>query len=86
MALDDDVRVKLDAFPFQRHGLLKGRLRTVSEDAFVRRPGQAARPGQPNYYRARVELTTTQLRNVPEATRLLPAWGCGARSWWVTGG
>jgi hemolysin D len=73
VTLDDDVRVKLDAFPFQRHGLLKGRLRTVSEDAFVRQPGATA--GAPNYYRARVELTTTQLRNVPEATRLLPGMG-----------
>jgi HlyD family secretion protein len=73
VALDDDVRVKLDAFPFQRHGLLKGRLRTVSEDAFVRRSGAAA--GPPNYYRARVELTTTQLRNVPETNRLLPGMG-----------
>jgi HlyD family secretion protein len=74
VALDDDVRVKLDAFPFQRHGLLKGRLRTLSEDAFVRRPGTTA-AGPPNYYRARVELTTTQLRNVPDATRLLPGMG-----------
>ena len=66
--------MRLDAFPFQRHGLLQGRLRTVSEDAFVRRPGQTA-AGPPNYYRARIELTTTQLRNVPEATRLLPGMG-----------
>jgi hemolysin D len=76
VAVGDSVRVKLDAFPFQRHGLLQGRLRTVSEDAFVRRPGDpGATDGPANYYRARVQLTTTQLRNVPEQTRLLPGMG-----------
>ncbi|EWY38099.1 hemolysin secretion protein D [Skermanella stibiiresistens SB22] len=75
VAVDDKVRVKLDAFPFQRHGLLQGRLRTLSEDAFVRRPDEARGEGPANYYRARVELTTTQLRNVPEHNRLLPGMG-----------
>jgi len=76
VAVGDKVRVKLDAFPFQRHGLLEGRLRTVSEDAFVRKPGDpVATDGPANYYRARVQLTTTQLRNVPEQTRLLPGMG-----------
>ena len=28
------VRLKLDAWPFQRHGTLDGRLRTVSQESF----------------------------------------------------
>src|SRR5690606_9929503 len=35
----DRARVKLDAFPFQQYGVIKGRVRTVSEDAFVRTEG-----------------------------------------------
>ncbi|MHC1713753.1 MAG: HlyD family efflux transporter periplasmic adaptor subunit [Solidesulfovibrio sp.] len=32
--LEDPARLKLDAFPFQRHGTLEGRLRVVTEDAY----------------------------------------------------
>ena len=32
----DKVHLKLDAFPFQRHGTLEGSVRTISEDAFRR--------------------------------------------------
>lgn len=67
----DSVRVKLDAFPFQRHGVLQGEVRTISADAFPREP----MPGQPNgnaVFRTRIRLLTTKLDKVPEDTRLGP--------------
>jgi hemolysin D len=65
----DPVMVKLDAFNFIEHGMAEGTLRWVSEGAFtVDDNGAAADP----YYKARVALTNTDLRNVPEGFRLIP--------------
>jgi hemolysin D len=73
VAKGDAVRVKLQAFPFQRHGLLEGTLRTLSEYALRSRQAGAGGPGAPKmFYRARVALDSTGLRNVPKAHRLLP--------------
>ena len=78
--IGDSARVKLDAFPFQRHDTLPGTVRVVSEDSFERNP-----PDQPQAasrreqeaavdgsYRIRIGLRSTQLRNVPEGFRLMP--------------
>jgi HlyD family secretion protein len=67
------VKIKLDAYPYQRHGMLEGKVRTVSEDAFTRDAATRA-PGQGGaaFYRARVDLTTTTLAEVPADFRLLP--------------
>lgn len=62
------VRVKLTAFPFQKHGTATGVVRTVSGDAFSGDEGS----GQPPYYRTRIELTDVELRDVPDSFRLLP--------------
>ena len=64
----DVVRVKLDAFPFQRHGTLDAKLRTVSEDAFRRETAQ----GQGAYYLSRISLGKATLKNLPNQSRLLP--------------
>jgi HlyD family secretion protein len=68
--LGDISRLKLDAFPFQRHGFLDGEVRTISEDAFRKE----ADPGQSidAYYKSRISLTNTQLKKMPERARLLP--------------
>jgi hemolysin D len=58
-------RLKLDAFPFQKHGVLEGSMRTVSEDAF-------AEKDKPAYYRGRLSLGPMTLRDVPPTTRLIP--------------
>ena len=68
--LGDPVRLKLDAFPFQRHGTLEGRLRVVTEDAYV--AGTNAENNKVPTYQARVELTSTTLHDVARETRLLP--------------
>ena len=69
----DSVRVKLNAFPFQKHGTLKGSLRNISEDTFqkdnVRQENEKISAGA--YYRARVPLSGT-LRNIHSNFRLIP--------------
>lgn len=63
------VQIKLEAFPFEKHGGLKGELRTISENTITPdKNTPAARP----YYRGRVKLTDTHLRDVPANYRLLP--------------
>ncbi|OQX10448.1 MAG: hypothetical protein BWK76_20690 [Desulfobulbaceae bacterium A2] len=74
----DPVRVKLDAFPFQRHDTLPGLVRVISEDAFQRNNPAAMQEPSPDkealdaFYRSRVELRGHTLRNVPDGFRLLP--------------
>lgn len=77
--IGDSVRVKLDAFPFQRHDTLPGLVRVISGDAFQRNvpPSSAMgsstdQPPADGFYRARVSLTSTTLRNVPEGFLLMP--------------
>ncbi|PWC87648.1 HlyD family type I secretion periplasmic adaptor subunit [Azospirillum sp. TSO5] len=80
----DFVRVKLDAFPFQRHGTLSGEIRTISADAFTHDPtgaqggsSAAANPDAPRpaagaVFRTRIRLTDTRLEAVPDGTNLSP--------------
>jgi len=64
------VHIKLDAFPFQRHGVLDAKVRTISEDAFKR--DLSAKGGTDAYYLSRVSLDGTRLKNMIESSRLLP--------------
>ncbi|CAK0755695.1 hypothetical protein CCP2SC5_2110005 [Azospirillaceae bacterium] len=64
----DFARVKLEAYPFQRHGILPGEVRSISPCAFQRE----AQNGGGVYYRVRVTLRSTELRAVPSTTRLTP--------------
>ncbi|RLJ64731.1 HlyD family type I secretion periplasmic adaptor subunit [Sulfurisoma sediminicola] len=70
----DAVRVKIDAFPFQKHGTLPGRVTVVSEDAFARDPAQMRATGQTGdaYYLGRVGLESTKLGKTGANFRLLP--------------
>ncbi len=68
--LGHPVHVKLDAYPFQKHGVLDAKVRTISGDAFRRDP--MARTGGDAYYLSRITLTSTQLKNMLESARLLP--------------
>ena len=64
------VRLKLEAWPFQKHGTLSGKVQTVSHDSFMPDPKKddQRRP----YYKARVNLSSTDLRDVPPAFHLIP--------------
>src|SRR5262249_18313804 len=66
-----EARLKLETWPFQKHGTLSGKVRTVTDDTFTPDPkkdGQHQRP----YYKARVEVTATDLRDVQRSFRLIP--------------
>jgi HlyD family secretion protein len=65
-----EARLKLEAWPFQKHGTLSGRVRTVSDDTFTPDPKKDGQ--QRPYYKARVEVTATELRDVPRSFRLIP--------------
>ena len=67
----DIAHLKLDAFPFQKHGTLEAKIRTISEDAF-RRDTAALAAGTQTYYISRVAFGDAQLRNLPDKFRLLP--------------
>jgi HlyD family secretion protein len=77
----DDVVLKVDAFPWQRHGLLKGQLLSVSEESFpLGGPApsvgnaastQAATRGGAAH-RGLVKVLDTKLEDLPEGARLIP--------------
>jgi len=64
----DNVRLKMDAFPFQKHGVLEGVVRTISEDAFQRNAGSDSG----SYYMSRIAFEASGLKHMPELARLLP--------------
>jgi len=66
----DECKIKIDAFPFQKHGALQGSLKSISEDTIMDKTPSSQNPG--SYYLGRVSLSSTRLENVPEDTRLMP--------------
>ena len=73
--LGDMARLKLDAYPFQRHGTIAAKVRTVSEDAFRRdanSAGGGSAAGVDAYYLSRIGLGDAKLKKMPEQARLLP--------------
>jgi len=64
-----NAKLKLTAFPFQRYGMVEGRVLRISADSSERGDGRAA----PGYaYRALIELHTQELRVGEALHRLLP--------------
>ena len=68
LRIGDVTHIKLDAYPFQKHGMLDGTLRTVSEDAFR----LDATVGAGAFYVSRIRLSGAKLKNMPEQSKLLP--------------
>jgi hemolysin D len=64
------VKLKLASFPFQRYGMLDGRVLRVSADASERNLVEAGRPAASHAYRALVELPVQDFR-IGEATHAL---------------
>lgn len=64
------AHVKIDAYPFQKHGTLEGSLRTLSQDAFRREVSGAG--GMDAYYGGRITLGTAHLDDMPPNATLLP--------------
>ena len=65
---DDPAVVKVDAFPFQRHGALQGRLQSLAPDS---QPREGESPGPPAH-RARISFDTPSLPDAPPGSRLIP--------------
>lgn len=73
IASHDPARIKFDAFPFQKHGTVDGRVRTISQDTFAPDQASGARvEGGAPFYKVKVELGDVNLRSVPEGFRLIP--------------
>ena len=64
--IGSDVRIKLNAYPFQKHGTLDGKVRNISENTLQK---QSQTPV--SYYRARI-VVTGKLKNVKKDFRLIP--------------
>jgi HlyD family secretion protein len=74
VAAGDEVTVKLEAFPYQQYGTLPGKVSVISRDSFVATKGdgaQTAGDAKP-YYKVRVALDDTHLRNAPPDFHLTP--------------
>jgi HlyD family secretion protein len=69
IAVGDPVQVKLDAYPFLRHGMAKGVVRSISEGSFSVDANNT--PVSP-YFKVRVAIKDVHLRNVPAGFRLIP--------------
>jgi len=74
----DAVQVKLDAFPYTEHGVVKAWVRSISADSFTAReappPGVdvASLPLGANFYKARLTITAMELTKIPANFRLIP--------------
>ncbi len=71
----DAAAVKVDAFPYQRHGVLSGRLRAVAQDSSAARAdGTEAPPGIGGaaVHRAQIALDPPHLAGLPEGTAPMP--------------
>lgn len=78
LRVGDVVNVKVDAFPFQRHGTLAGRVRAIGEESVD--PARAADPlagaavglAAGGFHRVTVTLEETRLPLMRDGTRLFP--------------
>ncbi|MHA6688239.1 HlyD family type I secretion periplasmic adaptor subunit [Mesorhizobium sp. A556] len=69
LAGNEPVKIKFDAFPFQKHGTVSGRIRMISQDSFApEEKNQATAP----FYKMRVALGGMTLRALPPSFHLIP--------------
>lgn len=71
IAVGDPVEIKLDAFPYLEHGVIAGRVKIISGDAFTASRNNPEAP-KGAFYKAIVELGALDLRNIPDTFRLIP--------------
>ena len=69
--IGDKAVLKLDAFPYQKHGTLTGTVAMISEDSFTDKNGGGNQKAAP-YYRVKIDFPSAQLKAVPKDFRLLP--------------
>jgi HlyD family secretion protein len=67
------VRIKFDAFPFQKYGTGTGTVRVISRDAFApEAKGEVAAHVTPPYYRILADINDARLRDLPEKFQMIP--------------
>jgi hemolysin D len=73
VAVGQPVRIKFEAFPFQKYGTGSGAVRVVSQDSFTPDPKAegARRPTAP-YYRVLVDISDAHLRLPSERSHMIP--------------
>jgi HlyD family secretion protein len=79
ITVGQSVRLKFDAFPFQKHGTGTGTVRIVSRDSFVPDPKAdiTQRMSAP-YYRILIDVTEARLRAQPAQFQMTPGMGVTA--------
>jgi hemolysin D len=65
----DPVSLKLDAYPYIRHGTATGVVKTISEGSFTANDNNVP---VPPYFKIRVSITGYHMRNVPKDFRVIP--------------
>jgi HlyD family secretion protein len=65
----DPVAMKLDAYPYIRHGTASGVVKTISEGSFTVNDNNVP---VPPYFKIRVSITGYHMRNVPSDFRVIP--------------
>ncbi|WP_027185091.1 hypothetical protein [Desulfovibrio inopinatus] len=66
-----DTRVKLDTLPFQKHGIISGKIKTISKDIFHKQTAV----GDTLVFLARIELPvhpTAELQKLPPGFLCIP--------------
>ncbi|MBQ7206355.1 MAG: HlyD family type I secretion periplasmic adaptor subunit [Lentisphaeria bacterium] len=72
IGVGSEARIKLTAWPFQKHGTLEGVVRNISEDTFSKQARGTEIPGDSmTFYRTRITIGG-KLTNVPASFRLIP--------------
>ncbi|WP_045001610.1 HlyD family type I secretion periplasmic adaptor subunit [Bradyrhizobium sp. LTSP857] len=73
IAVGQPVRIKFEAFPFQKYGTATGEVRVISQDSFSPDPkAEGANRAPAPYYRVLVDLRDTHLRLPSERVQLIP--------------
>jgi HlyD family secretion protein len=72
----DEVRIKVDAFPFQRHGSLRGYVRSITKSSYSSNQTDMGLPHsngpQTSMHRSIIRLTDTTLDRLPQPNHLIP--------------
>jgi len=69
----DPVTLKIDAYPYQRHGTLRGKVRTIEAASFEPEAGREAGPlAGGAVHRVYVDITSSALDDLPRGTGPLP--------------
>lgn len=72
VAVGDTAQLKLDAYTFQEHGMAEGTVRVIASDTFADPRAGADLQQQNAFYKARIDIVSTDLHNVPDNFRLIP--------------